>query len=106
MEIDITGNLETIKIGARGREEIIQNVAIILSTVKGSVPLDRDFGIDNDFVDRPLPVTQAMMVGKIAAEVEKQEPRVKVTRVTFVENPGTADGVMVPKVSLKIKDGY
>ena len=36
-------------------EEILQNVRTILATPVGSVPLDRDFGVDMRFIDRPLP---------------------------------------------------
>ena len=35
---------------------ILQNITMILSTRKGSVPLYRDFGLPMDFVDRPAPV--------------------------------------------------
>jgi len=98
------GNLDKVEIGAQGQKEIIQNVAVILSTIKGSVPLDRDFGLIADFLDRPIPVAQAMVASEIVAEVEKQEPRVKVTMVVFVEDENTMDGVMVPQVSIEIRE--
>lgn len=41
------------------KDEIIQNVQCILGTVKGSVPLNRDFGTSIDSVDLPQPM--AMM---------------------------------------------
>ena len=34
--------------------EVLQNVRTILSTRKGSVPLDRDFGISWEYLDRPI----------------------------------------------------
>ena len=34
--------------------EILQNCSTILSTSKFSVPLDRDFGVDANYVDAPL----------------------------------------------------
>ncbi|MCG8639137.1 MAG: GPW/gp25 family protein [Desulfobacterales bacterium] len=105
MELDITGNLETVEIGLVGKAEIVQNVAVILSTIKGTVPLDREFGISAGFLDKPMPVAQALMAGEIAAEVEKQEPRVKVTTVDFLETGRAMDGVLLPKVSIIIKDG-
>ena len=106
MEISVSGNLETIVIGAAGREEIVQNVAVILSTIKGSVPLDRTFGVDPAFLDRPMPVAQALLTADIAREVEKQEPRVKVTSVKFDPDPaGASDGVLKPNVWIVIKDG-
>lgn len=35
-------------------EEVIQNLQTILTTYKGTVPLDRDFGISMDLVDNPV----------------------------------------------------
>lgn len=104
MEIDITGTLETIEIGATGRREIIQNVKTILATVKGSVPLDRGFGIKGEYVDQPLPVARALFAAEIVEEVEKQEPRVKVTQVTWAEEDAL-DGKMNPIVWIKVKEG-
>lgn len=103
MEIDITGNLEAVEIGLVGQAEIVQNVAVILSTIKGTVPLDREFGISAGFLDKPMPVAQALTAGEIAAEVEKQEPRVKVTKVDFLETDQAMDGVLLPRVSIIIK---
>ena len=34
---------------------VLQNIAVILSTPKGTVPQYRDFGLDNSFVDKPRP---------------------------------------------------
>jgi hypothetical protein len=103
-EIDITGTLETIEIGATGRREIIQNVKTILSTVKGSVPLDREFGIKGDYVDQPMQVARALYAAEIVEEVEKQEPRVKVTQVTWGTDDAM-DGKMKPIVRIKVKEG-
>ena len=33
-------------------EEVMQNVRMIISTIKYSVPMDREFGIDGAVVDR------------------------------------------------------
>lgn len=108
MGIDITGTLAgapiSLEIGAVGVAEIVQNVKIILSTIKGSVPLDRDFGVDAEFLDKPMPVAMGLLTADIATQVEKYEPRVKVTKVEFIES--TMDGKLVPKVSIKIKEGY
>ncbi len=104
MAIDIYSNLSGVKIGATGVEEIIQNVQIILSTNRGSVPLDRDFGLDNIYLDQPDKLVMARIVPEIFEEVEKQEPRVKVLEVDFVEqeNNIAAEGRLFPKVRVEI----
>ena len=105
MEIDITGTLQTIEIGATGRREIIQNVNTILSTIKGTVPLDREFGISGEYLDKPLPIAMAMYAADIVAEVEKQESRVKVTQVAWDQSADAGAGKLVPIVRIKIKEG-
>ena len=41
---------------------VLQNIAVILSTPRGSVPLYRDFGLDWSFLDKPAPVAKVLMV--------------------------------------------
>ena len=48
---------------------VLQNIAVILTTPKGTVPLYRDFGLDMSFVDKPRPVAEVMMVAPVR-EVE------------------------------------
>ena len=45
--------------------EILQNVRTILGTRKGSVPLDRDFGLTWAHIDKPLPVAKMLMRSEV-----------------------------------------
>lgn len=80
-------------------KEILQNVKTILTTIKGSVPLDRDFGIDGSYVDKPMPVARARLSSEIMKAVQKYEPRVTITSISF---SGNQDGILVPKVEVRI----
>lgn len=85
--------------------EVVQNVQTILATVKGSVPLDRDFGIDWSFVDEPIP--QAMMLARadIIDAITAYEPRAKVRQITFKTSMQQAmQGKVVPVVVIEIKE--
>lgn len=104
MEHKIYGPLSGVVIGATGLTEIYQNVKTILATARGSVPLDRLFGVDTALLDAPLPAARARMAAEIAAEVEKQEPRVRVTRVDW-EADGAGDGRLNPAVYIRILEG-
>ena len=107
MEIELMGTLEGIVIGATGTEEIVQNVKTILATARGTVPLDRAFGVERDFTDRPLPAAMARFTAAVVEEVEKQEPRVKVTGVRWpspAENEAV-EGRLTPVVRIRIRDG-
>lgn len=80
-------------------EEILQNVRTILSTIKGSVPLDRDFGIDSSYVDAPMPVAKAKLASEIMSAVQKYEPRATITSIDFT---GEMDGVLKPRIEVRI----
>ncbi len=101
MELWIDSRLEKPpKLGLSGIEEIAQNVWLILNTPKGSVPLDRDFGIDWTLIDRPYPQTIQLLKNQVVKAIEENEPRVKVKQVK-VEN-ASADGKLGVKVLVEI----
>lgn len=81
-------------------EEVIQNVKTILNTVKGTVPLDREFGIDKSVVDSPVGGIQARLSAEIIESVRKYEPRAAVTRVKYSGDP--EDGSVSVTVEVKI----
>ena len=63
--------------------EIIQNVKTICSTLKGTVPLDRSFGIPADIIDAPTPIAQARYTAEVLKAIKLYEPRAKVKRIQF-----------------------
>ena len=86
-----------------GVMEILQNVRTILATRKGSVPLDRDFGISWNNVDQSLPAAKMLMRSEVIDAIERYEPRAKVTSVDFAEDvEGAMDGVLKPIVTVQI----
>ncbi len=46
-------------------EKVLRDVATVLATPKGSVPLHRDFGIDMEFLDRPMQVAELLFSSSI-----------------------------------------
>ena len=51
---------------------VLQNIAVILSTPKGTVPGYREFGIDiSDILDRPENVAQPMLCAAIKEAIER-----------------------------------
>ncbi len=105
MEVDISASTTAVVIGATGLEEIYQNVRTIITTPKGSVPLDREFGVDQTFLDMPTMAAMTRALPAIVDAVEKYEPRVKVTAVNWIESD-VMDGRMIPQVRIRIRDGY
>jgi phage baseplate assembly protein W len=85
-------------------EEIAQNVRMILTTPKGSVPLDRDFGLDFKVLDQPTSRAQALLSAEIITQVSRYEPRANVTKVDWENFPDEAgDGRLIPRVSLRVE---
>ncbi|MCZ8520119.1 MULTISPECIES: GPW/gp25 family protein [Paenibacillus] len=82
--------------GATGLQSIRQNLLTLLTTMQGTVPLDRGFGLDPQTIDEPLPVAQARYTAKILRLIRKYEPRVTVKEISFLTD--NASGILVPVI--------
>jgi phage baseplate assembly protein W len=86
-------------------EEVAQNVRMIVATPKGSVPLDRDFGLDFNLIDQPMPRAKALMDAEIVRQVAKYEPRASVLSIRWEENEDEAmDGRANPIVTIEVTE--
>ena len=83
-------------------EEVLQNIAVIISTPKFSVPLDRGLGMAQRFVDRPIQVAQSILISEVLDAVERDEPRAEVLGVTY--ELGDTPGTLIPVVEVNIID--
>ena len=54
---------------------VLQNIAVILSTPKGTVPLYREFGLDWKYLDKPMPVAKVLMISEVREAVEESGKR-------------------------------
>lgn len=85
-------------------EEVLRNVAIILATARGSVPLYRDFGVSQDYLDKPLPTAEAMLISSVKEAVEDYEPRASILDIRFNGNAAEPAKLM-PVVEIEVKEG-
>lgn len=72
-------------------KEVLRNVAVILATPKGSVPMYRDFGLDMSFLDKPANVAKNLAVIPVREAIEEWEPRAVYKDMTLtpdLSNPG------------------
>lgn len=83
-------------------EEVLQNVSIIISTPKFSVPLERGLGLAQRFLDKPIPVAQSILISEVMDAIEEYEPRAAVENVTF--ELGDRPGLLIPVVEVSITD--
>ena len=82
-------------------QEILQNVRYICSTIKGSVPLDRELGVSSGLVDLPVSTVRAMVSAEYIDAVRRFEPRAEVVSVKFRDK---GDGQVLPVISIRVKD--
>ena len=100
MEYVVMPDAKTIDLAPATKiEEILQNVRTILSTQKGTIPLDREFGLDSTVIDLPVTLARAKLTNEIFQAIKRYEPRVKVDSITFT---GDISGKLVPKVVITI----
>ena len=104
-EFEVIGTAFTeVEIGATGFRSIAQNVKTIMITWRGSVFGDRAFGIDSSIIDMPVNVLHARLAQDLTLTIQKYEPRVIVTSVTF-DSSNANDGQIIPIVRFRIKEG-
>lgn len=82
-------------------ESVLQAIKIILTTPKGTVPMYRDFGVNMDFLDMPIPGAEQRARMEIREAVEKWEPRATVRSITFSREGGQS-GKLIPTVEVEI----
>ena len=87
----ITNSLTAIDFAPAETAEILQNCRTIISTVKGSAPLHRNFGIDAENLDKPINISQAQITAEIARQLAQYEPRCKLKKCTVT---GNIDGTL------------
>lgn len=75
--------------------ELDRQVALLLSTREGSMPLDRAFGLNTDFVDRPPEVAKSLYTAEITRKIAIFIPAVRVREVIWSR---AASGKLVPRV--------
>lgn len=89
-----------VNFDAQGSEEIYQNLRTLYTTPVGTVPFDRDFGVNFDILDNSLPVAQGRLTVEYIEKTRKYENRAIVKEVDFIDN--TENGLLIPKVVIEI----
>jgi phage baseplate assembly protein W len=91
-----------ITYGLTGVSEVMQNVRTILTTRRGTVPLDRDFGISFDFLDSPINITRAKAEQEIFLQLKKYEPRAILKQIIWETD--VISGHISPSVKVEIRN--
>ena len=79
----------------------LQEVRLVTETIKGSVPMFREFGcLDPEVLDKPMPVAEMMTRTMVREGVERRCEGVAVKGVSFQRDEKT--GTLVPAVEVEI----
>lgn len=98
-------DLSNIRLDETDRvREILRNVAVILATPKGSVPMYRDFGLDMSFLDKPVNVAKNMAIIPVREAIEQWEPRAVYKGMTLAMDPSNP-GKLTFTVQIEIEAG-
>ena len=102
MEIDVLASQKEINFApANLIEEVAQNVRTICTTSKYSVPMDRNFGVDVEMLDKPTPKAMAALQAELIQAIREYEPRCKVKKISF---DGDINGKLIVKVRIAINE--
>jgi phage baseplate assembly protein W len=75
--------------------ELDRQMSLLLSTREGTMPLDREFGINMDFLDRPPEIAKSLYTAEVTKKVAIFIPAVRVQEITWTR---TENGRLNPKV--------
>jgi hypothetical protein len=76
VEFNVRGTLDE-------QEDVLRCLRNLILTPAGTIPLDRDFGIDNSCLGYPIDVAQNVFAVELIDKVQKYEPRANVVEVSF-----------------------
>ena len=82
-------------------KSVLQNVALLLGTKQGTVPMYREFGLPMEFVDKPLEIAETLAFAEITEALERFEPRATLEDISFEKSE---DGKMSLIVEVSINE--
>lgn len=84
-------------------KSVLQNLAVLLATRKGTIPMYREFGLNMGYIDKPIDVATALMTSEIAEAIEDYEPRATLLNLEIensIEEPGKVAVVLEVDISV------
>lgn len=83
--------------------DIQKNIRCLLATVEGTIPGDRTFGINQEYIEAPRPIAENLLALDVTEKVERYEPRAIITDITY----GTEeDGQLQAFLTIGVNEDY
>ena len=84
--------------------EILEGLHFLCGTAEGTFPMNREFGINADIIDQPLPVVKQLLPIELKEKIERFEPRVEVSDISFDYDEDSMN--LIPKIQIELKDDW
>ena len=84
-------------------KSVLQNIAILLSTRQFSVPIYREFGLQMEFLDKPIVIAKPLLIADVIDAIAEYEPRATVLNIDFKEDE-SIPGKLIPIVEVDINE--
>lgn len=78
------------------RKDIFEKIMFLLTLIKGTIPMNREIGLDADILDLPMYEVQNKYTVSAIELIEKFETRVTVDEISFTVDEKM--GKMIPEV--------
>jgi len=79
-------------------QNIRRCLTALYSIREGEQPLDRNFGLSQEFLDKPVNIAKNLLALEIIEKTKQYEPRVSVEKVEYKFG---SDGELIPVIYLK-----
>lgn len=94
IEIKMNGN-------GTAEENVRKCLTVLLGTREGEQALDRNFGLNWDFLDMTTAAAKARLTAEIIEKIKKYEPRAKIKSVKFKAD---VNGLLSPVLEVGVVD--
>ena len=78
--------------------DILNALNTLITTPTGTVALDRDYGLNTEFIDMPANRAKQIYSTEVTTKIRKYEPRISLKKIEFSVNPG--NGILTPKLTI------
>lgn len=80
-------------------EDLYKQLNNLLSTRKGTIPINRDFGIDWNVLSQPLDEAESSFVVELMEQIEAYIPELKASEIEFTVEP--ENGKIIPTITIE-----
>lgn len=77
---------------------------VLLSSIEYDIPLNREFGLNAAYIDKPITTATALATADIYDKIGEYEPRAEIVSIEFTTD--YERGILKPKVEVEVNGEY